>query len=72
MEDSQIINLYYSRNEQAITESDRKYGPLCRRISFNILSVKEDAEECVNDTWFAAWKRMPPLYGPMALLCCTR
>ena len=60
MEDSQIINLYYSRNEQAITESDRKYGPLCRRISFNILSVKEDAEECVNDTWFAAWKRMPP------------
>lgn len=60
MEDSQIIKLYYSRNEQAITESDRKYGPLCRRISLNILSIKEDAEECVNDTWFAAWKRMPP------------
>ena len=35
MEDSQIIKLYYSRNEQAITESDRKYGPLCRRISLN-------------------------------------
>lgn len=60
MEDSQIIKLYYNRNEQAITESDRKYGPLCRRISLNILSIKEDAEECVNDTWFAAWKRMPP------------
>lgn len=60
MEDKQIIELYHSRNEQAITESSRKYGPLCRRISLNILSVKEDAEECVNDTWFAAWKRMPP------------
>lgn len=60
MEDSQIIELYYSRNEQAIKESDHKYGPLCHRISLNILSVKEDAEECVNDTWFAAWKRMPP------------
>lgn len=60
MEDNQIIELYHSRNEQAITESSRKYGPLCHRISLNILSVKEDAEECVNDTWFAAWERMPP------------
>lgn len=60
MDDSQIVKLYHLRNEQAITESSRKYGPLCRRIAINILSNTEDAKECVNDTWFAAWRRMPP------------
>ncbi len=60
MEDSKIIELYHARQEQAIQESDRKYGAFCRTIALNILSVKEDAEECVNDTWHAAWNRMPP------------
>ena len=60
MDDGQIIELYHQRNEHAITESDRKYGPLCRSIAWNILTVREDAEECVNDTWHAAWNRMPP------------
>ncbi len=66
MEDSQIIALYHQRNEQAIAESSRKYGPLCCRIAKNILSNVEDAKECVNDTWFAAWRRMPP-DQPLAL-----
>lgn len=60
MDDYKIIELYYAREEQAITETDTKYGPFCRTIALNILSVREDAEECVNDTWHAAWTRMPP------------
>ena len=60
MEDIAIIELYWARNELAITESDRKYGPLCRRVAFNILSSREDSEECVNDTWHRAWDTMPP------------
>ena len=60
MEDQQIIALYHQRSEAAILETDRKYGPLCRRIAMNILNLREDAEECVNDTYHAAWNRMPP------------
>lgn len=60
MDDSLIVALYHQRDERAITESSRKYGPLCHRIARNILSSLEDARECVNDTWFAAWRRMPP------------
>ena len=60
MEDRQIIELYWDRREQAIVESDRKYGAYCRSISRRILAVEEDAEECVNDTWLHAWNAMPP------------
>ena len=48
MEDQQIIQLYWDRREQAIWESDRKYGAYCRSIARRILAVEEDAEECVN------------------------
>ena len=51
MQDEQIINLYWSRDEQAIAESDRAYGALCHSVAMNILSDRMDAEECVNDTW---------------------
>ena len=60
MEDHQIISLYHARDERAITETDIKYGSLCHRIAMNLLCIREDAEECVNDTYFAAWNRMPP------------
>ncbi len=60
MDDPRIIELYFQRDERAIAETDVKYGPYCRSIARNILSVREDAEECVNDTWHAAWNRMPP------------
>lgn len=60
MTDSKIIELYYQRDQQAIAETNEKYGPFCRAIAWNILSVWEDVEECVNDTWHAAWNRMPP------------
>ena len=60
MEDGAIIDLYCARNEDAIGESERKYGAFCRKIALNILQQREDAEECVNDTWHAAWNAMPP------------
>lgn len=60
MLDSEIIDLYFARNEQAIKESDRKYGPLCRSIAMNILDSPPDAEECVNDTWLHTWHAIPP------------
>ncbi len=60
MEDAAIIGLYWARDEEAIAASDRKYGKLCRSLSRDILDSREDAEECVNDTWQKAWNTMPP------------
>ena len=60
MEDGKIIDLYWARSQQAITESERKYGPYCHTIARRILDREEDAEECVNDTWLRAWNAMPP------------
>ena len=60
MEDGAIVELYWQRDERAITASDEKYGGLCRSLSQNILESVQDAEECVNDTWHRAWVTMPP------------
>ena len=60
MDDQNIIDLYWSRSETAITETDRKYGKYCYSIAYNILTNSEDAEESVSDTYMAAWKAMPP------------
>ncbi len=60
MEDKQIIELFWQRSESAITAAADRYGPYCSRIAENILGNKEDAEECVSDTWLSAWKYIPP------------
>ena len=60
MEDAQIIDLYWQRDENAIRQTDCKYGAYCRKIALNLLGSREDAEECVNDTWHQAWLLMPP------------
>ena len=60
MEDEKIVTLYWERNEDAIRESDRKYGKYCYAIAHNILHSHEDSAECVNDTWNRAWNAMPP------------
>ena len=60
MEDSRIVELYWQRSESAITETQRKYGGFCHAIALRILSDRQDAEECVNDTWLRAWNAMPP------------
>ena len=60
MKDTEIIELYNARNEQAIEESSRKYHNYCYAIAFRILQNNEDADECVLDTWMKAWNRIPP------------
>lgn len=60
MEDVKIIQLYWDRNESAITETSNKYGYYCTSIARNILGNHEDADECVNDTYLNAWNSMPP------------
>lgn len=60
MEDPGILELFFARSEQAIVETDRKYGGYCYSIAYNILSSKEDSEECVSDTYLAAWNLIPP------------
>lgn len=58
--DRQIVTLYLERNEQAISESDRKYGRYFLTVAQNILSSKPDSEECKNDTYLRAWNAIPP------------
>lgn len=60
MTDKEIINLYWKRSENAIVETDKKYGSYCYSLSYNILSNKEDAEECLNDTYMKTWNTIPP------------
>lgn len=60
MKDADIVALYFARDEEAIRESQRAYGPYCTAVAMNILDSKPDAEECVNDTWLKAWQSIPP------------
>ena len=60
MEDNEIIELYWKRDEVAILETDKKYGKYCSKIAYNILASVEDSEECVNDTYLHAWNALPP------------
>lgn len=60
MDDELIVQLYWNRSENAIRETDRKYGSYCKSIAYNILQNVEDAEESVNDTYMDAWNAIPP------------
>jgi RNA polymerase sigma-70 factor (ECF subfamily) len=60
MDDKGIIDLYFSRNQDAIAQTDKKYGRYCYSIAYNILTNKEDAEESVSDTYMTAWRAIPP------------
>ena len=60
MNDAEIIELYIRRDESAIQKTDAKYGRFCHRIARNILSIPEDAEECVSDAYLKAWNSIPP------------
>lgn len=60
MNDNQIVELFWQRNEEAISESEKKYDRYCRSIAENILQNSEDAKEIVNDTFAAAWNAIPP------------
>ena len=60
MEDKQIVELFWAREEQALDETQTKYGRYCYSIAYNILQNQEDAEESVNDTYLGAWNSIPP------------
>lgn len=60
MEDDSIVNLYWARSENAISETSKKYGNYCYSIAYNILGNAEDADESVNDTYLDAWNNIPP------------
>lgn len=74
MDDTTIIDLFWARNERAITETDRVYGRRLHVLSDRILNSREDAQECVNDTYFKTWNIIPPqrprqFYGLLASIC---
>ena len=60
MQDEMIVDLYWQRNENAILETEQKYGPYLTKIAYNILADFEDSKERVNDTYLKAWNSMPP------------
>ncbi|MCD8069374.1 MAG: RNA polymerase subunit sigma-70, partial [Lachnospiraceae bacterium] len=59
MKDSEIVALYWERDEEALSETEKKYGRYLTKIAFNVLADFEDSEECVNDTYLKAWNSMP-------------
>ena len=60
MNDMEIIEMYFRRDENAIRQTEIKYGVFCRSLAYNILQIHEDAEECVNDTYLSTWNSIPP------------
>lgn len=60
MDDSKILDLFWERSEDAIKETDKKYGRYCKYIADRILENEEDALEVKNDTYLAAWNTIPP------------
>ena len=60
IDDEKIIELFFERSEQAIRELDAKYGKVCHKLSYNILSSRQDAEECVSDAYLGVWNAIPP------------
>ena len=68
MEDQKIIMLYFDRNEDAIRQTELKYGKYCYAIAYNILHSHEDSDECVNDTLNSTWNSIPP-ERPTKLQC---
>lgn len=60
MEDKKIIDLFFSRSEQAISETKAKYNTLCMKIANSILFNCEDAEECVSSSYLKLWNAIPP------------
>lgn len=60
MQDHEIIDLYFARDERAILNTEQKYGSYCKTVAMNILHDDSDSDECVNDTYLAAWNSIPP------------
>ncbi len=61
MTDQEIVALYWQRSEEAVRQSQTRYGGYCLAVAGRILASRQDAEEGGNDTWLAAWNAMPTL-----------
>ena len=59
-DDSDLMLLFESRDEQAITETQARYGMICSRLVNRILHDSQDTEECINDTMLEIWNAIPP------------
>ncbi len=59
MQDNEIVELFWQRDQSAILQCSAKYGKNLESTSYAIVRSKEDAQECVQDTYFAAWNSMP-------------
>ena len=60
MNDADIIDLFWTRSEAAITELSNKYDRLARSVAMNILHDRLDADECMNDSYLGMWNTLPP------------
>ena len=60
MTDKQMIEMLFGRDESVLSDIEKKYGDQCRSVALRILKNQSDADECLNDIWFAVWKRIPP------------
>lgn len=60
MDDSEIVQLFWDRNETALSATERRHGNRCRKIAENILGSRADAEDCVNDSYLKLWELIPP------------
>ena len=71
MVDEKIIELFFARSEQAISELDKKYGKVFQKTSYNILNEPLDVEECVNDAYLGTWNTIPPTrpHSLLAYVC---
>ncbi len=71
IDDEKIIEMFFKRSEQGIRELDNKYGKICRNLSYNIVSNRQDAEECVNDAYWGVWNAIPPAQpNPLLTYLC--
>ena len=74
LSDQEIVDLFFSRDEAALSETQNHYGTRLSKLAFSFLQNHEDAEECVNDVWLKAWNSIPPqhpedLFSYLARLC---
>lgn len=60
IDDEKIIEMLFDRDEQALKIADKKYGPLCRKVAYNIIKNHEEVEGCINNSLFQLWNAIPP------------
>ena len=60
MEDTKIIQLYWEREEEAVTQTKDKYGKTMEKLAYRLLCDRQDTEECCSDTYWELWNEIPP------------